>query len=89
LPVWALVVIFEIIIRDARITDRRSSAEAPHSLLRAALENCAAGRAKVATVMGHAVSDILDVRDILVAEPHRVWLAGGALLRRPLLRSPG
>src|SRR6516165_11382050 len=28
----------------------------------------------------------LNVRDILVAEPHRVWFASRTLLRRPLLR---
>src|SRR6266498_3828897 len=71
------------------LIDRRSSAEAPHPLLRAALENCAAGRAKVATVMRHAGADTLNVRDILVAEPHRVWFASRALLRGPLLRSCG
>jgi hypothetical protein len=37
--------------------------------------------------MGHAGADTLNVRDILVAEPHRVWFAGRALLRGPLLRS--
>src|SRR5262249_38491672 len=45
-------------VRDALI-DRRSSVEAPHPLLRAALENCAAGRTKVATVMRHAAADPL------------------------------
>jgi hypothetical protein len=74
-------------VRDAWSIDRRSSAEAPHPLLRAALKNCAAGRAKVATVMRHAGADTLNVRDILVAEPHRVWFASRALLRGPLLRS--
>src|SRR6266516_3767471 len=69
------------------LIDRRSSAEAPHLLLRAALEYCAAGGAKVATVMRHAGADTLNVRDILVAEPHRVWFASRALLRGPLLRS--
>src|SRR6266516_1092675 len=71
------------------LIDRRSSAEAPHLLLRAALEYCAAGGAKVATVMRHAGADTLNVRDILVAEPHRVWFASRALLRGPLLRSGG
>jgi hypothetical protein len=37
--------------------------------------------------MGHAGADTLNVRDILVAEPHRVWFASRALLRGPLLRS--
>ncbi len=76
-------------VRDAWLIDRRSSAEAPHLLLRAALEYCAAGGAKVATVMRHAGADTLNVRDILVAEPHRVWFASRALLRGPLLRSCG
>ena len=39
--------------------------------------------------MGHAGADTLNVRDILVAEPHRVWFASRALLRGPLLRSCG
>jgi hypothetical protein len=38
------------------LIDRRSSAEVPHLVLRAALEYCAAGGAKVATIMGHAGS---------------------------------
>jgi hypothetical protein len=54
----------------------------------AAPEYGAAGRAKIAAVMGHAV-DTLNLRDILVAEPHRVWFASRALLRRPLLRGCG
>jgi hypothetical protein len=71
------------------LIDHRSSAETPHLLLGAALEYCAAGGAKVATVMGHAGADTLNVRDILVTEPHRVWFASRALLRGPLLRSCG
>src|SRR4030095_9324790 len=51
------------------------------------LEYCAAGGAKVATIMGHAGADTLNVRDILVAEPHRVWFASRALLRGPPLGS--
>ncbi len=39
--------------------------------------------------MGHAGADTLNVRDILVTEPHRVWFASRALLRGPLLRSCG
>src|SRR6266545_9684 len=69
-------------------TDRRSSAVASH-LLRATPEYGAAGRAKVAAVMRHAGADTLNVRDILVAEPHRVWFASRTLLRRPLLRGCG
>ena len=69
--------------------DHRSSAETPHLLLGAALEYCAAGGAKVATVLGHAGADTLNVRDILVTEPHCVWFASRALLRGPLLRSCG
>jgi hypothetical protein len=73
-------------VRDAWIIDHRSSAEAPHTLLRAALENGAAGGAKVATVMGHARPDTANVGDVLLAEPHRVRFAGRALLRGPMLR---
>src|SRR6266487_5037479 len=76
-------------VRDAWIIDHRSSAEAPHTLLRAALENGAAGGAKVATVMGHARPDTANVGDVLLAEPHRVRFAGRALLRGPLLRGGG
>jgi hypothetical protein len=76
-------------VRDAWLIDRRSSAEAPQPLLRAALKNCEAGRAKVPTVMGHAGADMLNVRDILVAQPHRVWFASRTLLRAPMLRSCG
>jgi hypothetical protein len=39
--------------------------------------------------MRHAGADPLNVRDILVAEPHRVWFASRAFLRGPLLRSCG
>src|SRR5262249_45502721 len=42
--------------------------------------------AEVAAVMGHARPDTIDVRDVLLAEPHRIRFAGRALLRRPLLR---
>src|SRR5262249_18671868 len=56
------------------------------SLLRAALEQGTAAGAEVATVMGHARPDTVDVRDVLLAEPHRIRFAGRALLRRPLLR---
>src|SRR6266516_5377129 len=76
-------------VRDAWIIDHRSSAEAPHTLLRAALENGAAGGAKVATVMGHARPDTANVGDVLLAEPHRVRFAGRALLRGILLRGGG
>src|SRR5215467_11563675 len=56
------------------------------SLLGSAFEQGAAGGAEVATVMGHARPDTIDVRDVLLAEPHRIRFAGRALLRRPLLR---
>src|SRR5215469_797243 len=56
------------------------------SLLRAALEQGTAAGAEVATVMGHARPDAIDIRDVLLAEPHRIRFAGRALLRRPLLR---
>ncbi len=56
------------------------------SLLRAALEQGAARGAEVATVMGHARPDPINVRDVLLAEPHRIRFAGRALLRGPLLR---
>src|SRR5215467_8128277 len=56
------------------------------SLLRAALEQGTAAGAEVATVMGHARPDAIDIRDVLLAEPHRIRFAGRALLRRPQLR---
>src|SRR5215471_13308451 len=56
------------------------------SLLGAAFEQRAAGGAEVAAVMGHARPDTIDIRDVLLAEPHRIRFAGRALLRRPLLR---
>src|SRR5215468_229941 len=56
------------------------------SLLGAAFEQGAAGGAEVAAVMGHARPDTINVRDVLLAEPHRIRFAGRALLRRPLLR---
>src|SRR5262249_9076481 len=59
------------------------------SLLRAALEQGAAAGAQVATVMGHACPDLINVRDVLLAEPHRIRFAGRALLRGPLLRRCG
>jgi hypothetical protein len=67
---------------------RRSPRVSP-LLLRTALEHGTAGGAKVATVMGHARPDTTNVRDVLLAEPHRVRFAGCALLRRPLLRGGG
>jgi hypothetical protein len=39
--------------------------------------------------MGHARPDTADVRDVLLAEPHRVRFAGRAFLRGPLLRGGG
>src|SRR6266446_3915386 len=59
------------------------------SLLRATLEQGTASGAEVATVMGHARPDTINVRDVLLAEPHRIRFAGRALLRRPLLRRGG
>jgi hypothetical protein len=56
---------------------------------RAALEHGAAGGAEVATIMGHALPDTIDVRKIRLAEPRRVRLARRALLRGPLLRGGG
>src|SRR5262249_51132500 len=58
-------------------------------LLRTALEHGTAGGTEVATVTRHARPDTADVRDILLAEPHRVRLAGCALLLGPLLRDGG
>jgi Malic enzyme, NAD binding domain/Fumarase C C-terminus len=60
--------------------------EARSALLpRAPGERGPAGGAEVATVVRHAGRDPLNVRNILVAEPHRVRFAGCALFRRPLL----
>jgi len=67
----------------------RHSPKASCLLLRTALELSTAGGAKVATVMGHARPDTANVRDVLLAEPHRVRFAGRALLRGPLLRGSG
>jgi hypothetical protein len=39
--------------------------------------------------MGHAGPDTANVRDVLLAEPHRVRFTGRALLRGPLLRGGG
>ena len=39
--------------------------------------------------MGHARPDAINVRDVLLAEPHRIRFTGRALLRRPLLRGGG
>src|SRR5262245_41372578 len=43
------------------------------------VEHGAAGGAEIAAVVGHACADPLNVGDVLVAEPHRVRLAGRAL----------
>src|SRR5215468_9506062 len=64
----------------------RASYRSGASLLRAALEQGTAAGAEVATVMGHARPDAIDIWDVLLAEPHRIRFAGRALLRRPLLR---
>src|SRR5262245_56533216 len=66
-----------------------NSPKASCLLLRTALEHGTAGGAKVATVMGHARSDTANVRDVRLAEPHRVRFAGRALLLGPLLRRGG
>ncbi len=67
----------------------RRSPRASRLLLRTALELGTASGAKVAAVMGHAGPDTANVRDVLLAEPHRVRFTGRALLRRPLLRGGG
>jgi hypothetical protein len=59
-------------------------AGAPGMLLALAVEYAAAGGAEIAAVMGHARGDTLNVGAVLIAEPHRVRLAGRALLLRPL-----
>src|SRR6516225_8312472 len=70
-----------------RVQERaRARCRSGASLLRAALEQGAARGAEVATVMGHACPDPINVRDVLLAEPHRIRFAGRALLRCPLLR---
>src|SRR5262245_65055739 len=56
---------------------------------RAAFEHGAAGGAEVATIMGHALPDTIDVWKIRLAESHRIRLARRALLRGPLLRGGG
>jgi len=58
-------------------------------LLRTALEHGTAGGTEVATVTRHARPDTANVRDVLLAEPHRVRFTGRALLRGPLLRGGG
>src|SRR5262245_50699206 len=65
------------------------SPKASRLLLGTALELGTAGGAKVATVMGHARPDTANVRDVLLAEPHRVRFTGRTLLRGPLLRGGG
>jgi hypothetical protein len=52
----------------------------------AAVEYGAAGGAEIAPVSRHAVRNALSVRDVLIAEAHRIRFAGRALLRGPLLR---
>src|SRR5262249_46623161 len=66
---------------EALISRRRSSLLSP-----AAVEYRAAGRAEITSIMRHAGRDALNVGDVLLAKPHRVGLAGLALLLRPLLR---
>src|SRR5436309_13340249 len=54
-----------------------------------AIEDGAARGAEVPAVMHHARSGTANVRKVLLTQPHRVRLAGGALLRGPLLRGSG
>jgi hypothetical protein len=54
-----------------------------------AIEDGAAGGAEVAPIMDHACPDAADVRKIWLTQPHRVRLAGRALLGAPLLRGSG
>jgi len=67
----------------------RRSPKASCILLRTALEHGTAGGTEVATVTRHARPDTANVRDVLLAEPHRVRFTGRALLRGPLLRGGG
>src|SRR5262249_11793800 len=65
-----------------RVQERaRARCRSGASFLRAALEQGAARGAEVATVMGHACPAPINVRDVLLAEPHRIRFAGRALLR--------
>src|SRR5438093_13782860 len=54
-----------------------------------AIEDGAARGAEVPAVMHHARSGTANVRKVLLTQPHRVRLAGGALLWGPLLRGSG
>src|SRR5262249_58229424 len=54
-----------------------------------AIEDGAAGGAEVASIMDHASPDAIDVGHVLLTQPHRVRLAGRAVLRAPLLRGSG
>src|SRR5215471_7114409 len=73
-----------------RVQERaRARCRSGASLLRAAFEQGATRGAEVAAVMGHACPDPINVRDVLLAEPHRIRFAGRALLRGPLLRRCG
>ena len=49
-----------------------------------AIEVDSALRAQIAPLLGHAAGDLLNVATELTAQPHRVVLAGGALLRGSL-----
>src|SRR6266576_4551984 len=51
-----------------------------------ALDHGATARAEVAPIMEHARPDPTNVRNVLLAQPHRVRFARRALLRAPLLR---
>src|SRR5215831_2763037 len=44
---------------------------------------------KVATVTGHALPDTANVRDVLLAEPHRVRFTSRTFSRGPFLRGGG
>jgi hypothetical protein len=64
---------------------RKRGASSATLLPLAAVENGAACGAEIASVMGHAGGDALNVRDVLVAKSLRIGFAGTALLLRPLL----
>src|SRR6185436_11873461 len=79
----------ELLSSFQKSTTRWRAARSASSLARAAGERRPAGGAEVATVVRHAGRNPLNVGNILVAEPHRVWFAGRSLLRGPLLRGRG
>src|SRR6478735_4448868 len=79
----------ELLSSFQKSTARWRAARSAPSLARAAAERRPAGGAEVAAVVRHAGRNPLNVGNILVAEPHRVWFAGRSLLRGPLLRGRG